>query len=72
MTTIKDLSDADIACIKARALRGDKYADIASDYRLNQGRVADIKFGRIRPDIPPALPAAGASPGTAPPRAASP
>lgn len=54
MTTTKDLSDQDIATIKARALRGDKYAEIAADYRLNQGRVADIKFGRIRPDIAPA------------------
>jgi hypothetical protein len=72
MTTIKDLTDADIACIKARALRGDKYSDIASDYRLNQGRVADIKFGRIRPDIPPALPTPSGSPGSAPPKAVSP
>jgi len=54
MTTTRDLTDKDIAIIKARALRGDKYAEIASDYRLNQGRVADIKFGRIRPDIGPA------------------
>jgi hypothetical protein len=51
MTTIKDLSDADIAIIKGRILRGDKYSDIASDYRLNQGRIADLKFGRIRPDV---------------------
>jgi hypothetical protein len=54
MTTTKDLSDHDIATIKARALRGDKYAEIAANYRLNQGRVADIKSGRIRPDIAPA------------------
>ncbi len=44
MTTTRDLSDKDIAIIRARALRGDKYAEIASDYRINQGRVADIKF----------------------------
>lgn len=54
MATIKDLSETDISIIKARALRGDKYAEIAADYRLNQGRIADLKFGRIRPDIPPA------------------
>jgi hypothetical protein len=54
MTTVKDLTDQDIAIIKARIQRGEKYADIASDYRLNQGRIADFKFGRIRPDIAPA------------------
>ena len=54
MTTTRELTDQDIAIIKARAIRGDKYAEIASDYRLNQGRVADIKFGRIRADIRPA------------------
>ena len=55
MTTAQDLSDQDIAIIRARALRGDKYAEIAADYRINQGRVADIKFGRIRPDISAAI-----------------
>jgi hypothetical protein len=54
MATVSDLSDADIANIKARIARHEKYAEIASDYRLNQGRIADIKFGRIRPDIEPA------------------
>jgi hypothetical protein len=54
MTTIRDLSDQDIAIIKARIIRGEKYADIASDYRLNQGRIADLKFGRLRPEIAPA------------------
>jgi hypothetical protein len=54
MATIRDLSEEDIALIKARINRGEKYSDIASDYRLNQGRIADLKFGRIRPDIPPA------------------
>lgn len=53
MAGIRDLTDQDISVIKGRALRGDKYSDIASDYRLNQGRIADIKFGRIRPDILP-------------------
>jgi hypothetical protein len=51
MTTIRELSDEDLANIKARIKRGDKYAEIASDYRINQGRIADLKFGRIRPDI---------------------
>lgn len=51
---VKHLSKAEIAVIKGRILRGDKYAEIASDYRINQGRIADLKFGRIFPDVPPA------------------
>jgi hypothetical protein len=31
-----------------------KYSDIASDYRINQGRIADLKFGRIFQDVIPA------------------
>lgn len=62
MATIKDLSDQDIATIKGRILRGDKYSDIASDYRINQGRIADLKFGRIRPDISAANLLAGGMP----------
>lgn len=54
MPTLKDLSRAEIAVIKARILRGDKYEDIASDYRINQGRIADLKFGRACNDIEPA------------------
>jgi hypothetical protein len=54
MATIKDLSENDIAKIKARINRGEKYSEIASDYRINQGRIADLKFGRIRPDVSPA------------------
>jgi hypothetical protein len=51
---MKHLSKAEIAIIKARILRGDLYSDIASDYRINQGRIADLKFGRIFPDVEPA------------------
>lgn len=51
---MKHLSKAEIAVIKARILRGDKYAEIAADYRINQGRIADLKFGRIHRDVEPA------------------
>lgn len=51
---MKHLSRAEIAIIKARILRKDKYSDIASDYRINQGRIADLKFGRIYADVRPA------------------
>ena len=53
-TRMKHLSKAEIAVIKARILRGDKYAEIAADYRINQGRIADLKFGRIYTDVAPA------------------
>ena len=51
---MKHLSKAEIAIIKGRIIRGDKYAEIASDYRINQGRIADLKFGRIHADVLPA------------------
>jgi hypothetical protein len=51
---MKHLSKAEIAIIKARLSRGDKYAEIASDYRINQGRLADLKYGRIHREIPAA------------------
>jgi len=51
---MKHLSRAEIAVIKARIVRGDKYAEIAADYRINQGRIADLKFGRIFSDVLPA------------------
>jgi hypothetical protein len=54
MTTLRDLTAEDVSIIKARIIRGDKYSEIASDYRLNQGRIADIKFGRAYPEIKPA------------------
>jgi len=55
MATIRDLSDEQIAVIKARIQRGEKYSEIASDYRINQGRIADLKYGRIRPEVKPAM-----------------
>jgi hypothetical protein len=54
MTQLNDLSAEQISVIKARIVRGDKYSEIASDYRLNQGRIADLKFGRRFADIVPA------------------
>jgi hypothetical protein len=53
---MKHLSTIEIAIIKARILRGDKYSEIASDYRINQGRVSELKYGLIQKyrGIPPA------------------
>ena len=54
MATLNDLSAEQIATIKARIINGEKYSEIASDYRINQGRIADLKFGRRFPEISPA------------------
>jgi hypothetical protein len=54
MTTLKELTKAEVSVIKARIIRGDKYSEIAADYRLNQGRIADIKFGRAFREVSPA------------------
>lgn len=51
---MKKISTAEIAIIKARILRGDAYVEIASDYRINQGRIADLKFSRKHADVRPA------------------
>ncbi len=51
---MKHLAKAEIAIIKARIIRGDKYAEIAADYRINQGRIADLKYGRIYKEVLPA------------------
>ena len=51
---MKHLSEAEIAVIKARIERGDRYQDIAADFRINQGRLSDLKYGRIFEEIPPA------------------
>lgn len=48
---MKHLSRAEIAVIKGRIRRGDRYVEIASDYRINQGRIADLKYGRIYPEV---------------------
>lgn len=51
---MKHLNDHEIAVIKARILRGDLYHEIAADYRINQGRLSDLKYGRLRPLVVPA------------------
>ena len=52
---MRHLSDDDVAIIKARILRGDRHHDIAADYRINQGRVSDLKHGRLRAHVRPAI-----------------
>lgn len=54
MTTPKNLSEEELSIIKARIIRGDKHQDIAADYRLNIGRISDLKYGKIYSHIHPA------------------
>ncbi|MGM4955714.1 hypothetical protein ACT4MK_10190 [Bradyrhizobium barranii] len=54
MTTLGELTEEQVAIIKKRINDGEKYSEIAADYRLNQGRIADIKFGRAYPHVPAA------------------
>ena len=35
--------------IQIRLHRGEMYSRIAAKYDVNQGRVADVKFGRLHP-----------------------
>jgi hypothetical protein len=53
---MKHLPAIEIAVIKARILRGDRYHDIAGDDRINQGRRSDLRYGHIHGDIAPAAP----------------
>lgn len=52
---MKHLSEIEIAVIKARIIRGDRYSDISADYRINIGRLSDMKYGRIYHHIKPAV-----------------
>lgn len=35
--------------VQTRLMRGEMYSRIAADFDVNQGRVADVKFGRLHP-----------------------
>ena len=48
---MKHLSLEEIAVIKARIQRGDRYSDIAADYRVNIGRLSELKYGKIFPNV---------------------
>lgn len=48
------LSPRDVSDIKARLLRGDLQHLIAADYRINQGRISEIKTGKRFGHVPPA------------------
>ncbi|QTL06070.1 hypothetical protein J5J86_06535 [Aquabacter sp. L1I39] len=48
------LPAAVVAVIKLARQMGYKYEVIASYFVINQGRIADVMKGRIRPDVAPA------------------
>ena len=39
----------DAVVIHMRLMDGEFYSRIASDFDVNQGRIADVKFGRVHP-----------------------
>ena len=43
-----------VAWIKLARSMGYEYVPIASYFVINQGRIADVMYGRIGPDVPPA------------------
>ena len=43
------LSFEDAVNVQLRLMNREFYSRIASDYDINQGRVADVKFGRLHP-----------------------
>ena len=59
----KEMPAAVVAVIKLAREMGYKYEIIASYFVINQGRIADVMKGRIRPDVaaadhlPPDFPA---------------
>lgn len=48
------LNDTDIALIRGMIARGDRHHDIAAFFGVNQGRIAEIKTGAMRPGVAPA------------------
>lgn len=50
----QELTPEMVPVIKLAREKGYNYAHIASHYRINQGRIADVMKGRRFPDIPPA------------------
>lgn len=47
----RDIPDSVVAIVKLARALGYKYEIIASYFILNQGRIADIVKGRIRPEV---------------------
>ena len=43
------LTFEEAVAVQIRLMRGEMYSRIAADFDVNQGRVADVKFGRLHP-----------------------
>lgn len=50
----QELTPEMVPVIKLARAKGFNYALIASHYKINQGRIADVMKGRRFPEIPPA------------------
>jgi hypothetical protein len=48
------LSARQASLVKGMLLRGDRQHDIASWFRVNSGRIAEVKDGQLHPSAPPA------------------
>jgi hypothetical protein len=51
----QELTPEMVPVIKLAREKGYNYALIASHFKINQGRIADVMKGRRFPDIPPAV-----------------
>ena len=43
------LTFEEAVAVQLRLMRGEFYSRIARDFDVNQGRIADVKFGRLHP-----------------------
>jgi hypothetical protein len=50
----RELTPADAAIIKKRLLSKEFQNRIAADFDVNQGRISEIKNGKLFPEVPPA------------------
>lgn len=48
-TPCHNLTFEEAVCVHLRLMDGEFYSRIAAAYDVNQGRVADVKFGRLHP-----------------------
>ena len=51
---VSELSESDVAKIKARLRRGELQHRIAADFDINPGRISEINTGKRWPDVAPA------------------
>ncbi|MEQ8252033.1 MAG: hypothetical protein RIB41_12400 [Oceanibaculum nanhaiense] len=50
------VTERDAALIRGMIKRGDRHHDIAAFFGFNPARVAEVKDGKLFPEVPPASP----------------